>query len=400
LYVNAIPSRNRSAYLSFYFAWISLIAGIGPLLGGQLLTFSAGIRARQLAVVHIDAYTPLFVLSIALLALSLALTRRLTTESNITFRRFAGMFVRGNPVRAMRLLIQYNQSGDEMTRVMATEGMGDTHTLLSSDELIEALGDPSHSVRHEAIHSIGRLPAAPELVRALVDVLEGPESELGMATARALGRLGDPSALPALRRTLHSKYDLIAAESARALGQLNDVESGPELRKKMQAEPNLQLKVAYASALGKLRATEAIPDLFELQLEAKTEAVQLELGLAIARMVGDERYYLQQWRTLHHDFDAATVQAILAMQKPARRLGTSVLEPVLERCAESFGEHDVSGGVAHLQQVLEQVANVEDDQTIKEIMQRCNQALAHFGATRPDLILLSLHVLDAAWNRA
>jgi hypothetical protein len=72
----------------------------------------------------------------------------------------------------------------------------------------------------------------------------------------------------------------------------------------------------------------------------------------------------------------------------------------LERCAESFGEHDVSGGVAHLQQVLEQVANVEDDQTIKEIMQRCNQALAHFGATRPDLILLSLHVLDAAWNRA
>jgi hypothetical protein len=140
--------------------------------------------------------------------------------------------------------------------------------------------------------------------------------------------------------------------------------------------------------------------LFELQSEARTEAVQLELGLAIARMVGDERYYLQQWRALRHDFNAATVQAILAMQKPARRLGGSDLEPVLERCAERFGENDVSGGVAYLQQVVEKVALVEDDETIREIMQRCNKALARPGPTRPDLILLSLHVLDAAWNKA
>jgi hypothetical protein len=340
------------------------------------------------------------VLSMALLVVSMALIPRLSTESSITFRRFAGMFLRGNPVRAMRSLIQYNQSGDEMTRVMATEQMGDTHTLLTSDELIEALNDPSYGVRHEAIHSIGRMPAAPELVTALVDVLQGPESELGMATARALGRLGDPRALPALRRSLHSRYDLIAAESGRALGQLGDAESIPELKKKMQAEPSMQLKAAYAAALGKLRATEIIPDLFRLLSEAKTEAIRVELALAIARIVGDERYFLQQWRALQSDFDTATAQAVLAMQKSARRAGFGELDSVLEDCAKSFGARDVSDGVATLRQVLEGVAIVEDDPTIKDAMQRCNQALAQAGDTRLDLILLSLHVLDVAWNQA
>lgn len=398
LYVNAIPTHNHPAYLSLYFAWISLVTGIGPLLAGQLLMGSAGIRARQLGVVHIDAYTPLFVLSLALLAASMVLIPKLRTESNITFRRFAGMFLRGNPVRAMRLLIQYNQAGDEMTRVMATEQMGDTHTLLTSDELIQALSDPSYSVRHEAIHSIGRMPAAPELVKALVKVLQGPESELGMATARALGRLGDRSALPALRRSLHSQYDLIAAESARALGQLDDAHSIPDLKEKMHAEPNMQLKVAYAAALGKLRAAEVIPDLFQLLAEAKTEAVRVELGLAIARIAGDERYYLQRWRAFRSDFDTAAAQAVLAMQKPARRAGFSELDPVLEAGAKSFGEHDLAGGVAILRQVLEAMAAVEEDGTLKETMGRCNQALAHGGHTRLDLILLSLHVLDVAWN--
>jgi hypothetical protein len=76
------------------------------------------------------------------------------------------------------------------------------------------------------------------------------------------------------------------------------------------------------------------------------------------------------------------------------------LDSVLEDCAKSFGEGDVSGGVATLRQVLENVAAVEDDETIKETMQRCNRALAQGGDTRLDLILLSLHVLDGAWNKA
>ena len=136
------------------------------------------------------------------------------------------------------MLVQYNFSGDEMTRVVATEQMGDAHSLLSSNELIEALGDPSFNVRQEAIHSIGRMPARNELVDALIEVLEDPESELNISVARALGRLGNPRAIPALRRTLSSGYRPLEANSARSLAALGDTESIAQFLAKLEQEPN------------------------------------------------------------------------------------------------------------------------------------------------------------------
>ncbi|MCB0005420.1 MAG: HEAT repeat domain-containing protein, partial [Anaerolineales bacterium] len=78
----------------------------------------------------------------------------------------------------------------EMARVMVTERMGDSANPLSNVELIASLEDPSFIVRYEAIHSIGRMPANDELLEALIKVLDGYDSELSSAAARALGRLG------------------------------------------------------------------------------------------------------------------------------------------------------------------------------------------------------------------
>ncbi|MEA3335220.1 MAG: MFS transporter [Chloroflexota bacterium] len=398
LFVNAIPSENRSAYLAVYFAWLSLVVGAGPLLAGQLLSFSAQIPQRQIGLIYIDPYTPLFLISIVLLALALIFVPRLKAESNLSFRRFAGMFLRGNPVRAMRLLIQYNQSGDEMTRVLTAERMGDTGNLLTSDELIDALTDPSYSVRYEAVHSIGRMPGTPELREALVEILEGPQDELGMTTARALGRLGDPDAIPALRRSLYSRYDLVATESARALAQLGDSGSIPDLIEKLRAQSSSELQVAYASALGKLRAREAIPDIFQLLCGARTRTGRGELGLAIARMVGDEKYYLQHWRSLYDNFDTAAAQALLALRKPARRAGFFAVEPIIERCSDHFAAGRSEQGTQDLQELLRTVAASEVDETQGELLSLIADSLDQCGGDRIDLVLLSLHALDCAFG--
>ena len=197
LFVNAIPQNHRAAYLAVFYAWFAIMAGLGPLLAGQILSASKNLEA-QIWIISIDPYTPLFVLSFILILVCAIFAIRLPTDGTTTFRHFAGMFLHGNPVKAMRLLVQYNFSGDEMTRVVATEQMGDAQSLLSSNELIEALHDPSFNVRQEAIHSIGRMPANNELVDALIEVLEDPESELNSSAARALGRLGNTRAIPAL----------------------------------------------------------------------------------------------------------------------------------------------------------------------------------------------------------
>lgn len=398
LFVNAVRATNRSGYLTIFFAWFSLSGGIGPLVAGRVLTVTESIEPSRLGLFHIDPFTPLFLTSATFFVIAIAVASQLKTESDITFRQFAGMFLQSQPVRAMRSLIQYVQSTDEMSRVIATEQMGDSHNLLNTQELIEALTDPNHSVRHEAIHSIGRMPPVSELVTALVNVLEGPESELGMEAARALGRLGDPEAIPALRRGLESRYDLIAAECARALGQLGDGESIPALSEKLRDGSNIQFKAAYASALGKLRATSIIDDLFTLLEEAQTETVKGELGLALARMMGDEGYYLRGWRTLHSNPATATAQAVLAMQRQARKAEADGLDAALEAAADHFGAEEWAAGVEQLRDVLTTVAPTQTDDALQQIMLGCHAALGNGDPTRLDLILLALHTLDRCWQ--
>lgn len=398
LFVNAIPEQNKSAYLAVFYAWFAIAAGLGPLLAGQLLSISNNLDA-QWGPIAIGPYTPLFVLNFILIAVCIVIVRRLQTEGTTTFRHFAGMFLRGNPVKAMRMLMQYNFSGDEMTRLVATEKMGDAHSLISSNELIEALGDPSFNVRQEAIHSIGRLPAKDELVDALIEVLEDPESELNISAARALGRIGSPRALPSLQRTLFSGYRPLDANSARSLALLGDEESIPHIQAKFQQEPNPRLRLAYVSALGQLRVKSAVGPLFDLLSQTQSEVSRGEIGLAIARIIGDEKYYLQHWRSLHSDFNTSIAQALLAFQKPAEQCGTTAVAEVAEVSANCFALGNPDSGVTTLTTVLRWLPKEALDEPLVEVLQRCIDGLQEHNDMRNEYILLSLHALDTAFNQ-
>ena len=398
LFVNAIPGQNKAAYLAVFYAWFAIVAGLGPLLAGQILSASKNFDT-QLWDISIDPYTPLFILSFVLILLCSFIAIRLQTEGATTFRHFAGMFLHGNPVKALRLLVQYNFSGDEMTRVVATEQMGDAHSLLSSNELIEALEDPSFTVRQEAIHSIGRMPAENELVDALIGVLEDPESELNISAARALGRIGSLKAIPALRRTLFSGYRPLEANSARSLALLGDSQSIPHFLTKLRQEPNPRLRLAYVSALGKLRVEGSVDQLFELLQQTQSAVSRGEIGLAIARIVGDEKYYLQHWRSLQSDFNTSTAQALLAMQKPAERCGMVELEEVAAVSSKSFASGDLRSGIASLRTMLQWITTGDLDNTTIEVLRWCNDGLGEYGEAREETILLSLSTLDAAFKQ-
>ncbi len=398
LFVNAIPQANKTAYLAVFYAWFAIVSGFGPLLAGQILRISRSLETAN-GRLSADPYTPLFVLSFILVFIGALIAGRLQTEGNTTFRHFAGMFLHGNPIKALRLLVQYNFSGDEMTRVMATEQMGDAQNLLSSNELIEALHDPSFSVRQEAIHSIGRMPANDQLLDALLEVLEDPESELNISAARALGRLGNRRAIPALRRTLNAGYRPLEANSARSLASLDDHASSAQFLNKLQHEPNPRLRLAYVSAVGKLRIEEALTPLFLLLEKAGSEVARGEIGLAIARIVGNEKYYLQHWRSLNTDFNTATAQALLAMQKPAERCGMLDLAEIAEVSAKSFSAGDSAAGVTSMITMLHWLSKEDLDEATLAVLSYSITQLQEHGAARKEYILLALHVLDVAFEQ-
>lgn len=393
LYVNATPAEKKTSYLAVYYAWFGFINGFGPLLAGQIIQ-RAGALDMQTAVFRLDSYSPLFALSLFLLLAGALTVSQLRRGDATPFRRFAGMFLRGSAIRAIESLIQYNFSGDEMTRVAVAERMGDAQNPLSAQELIEAISDPSFNVRYEAVHSIGRMPPEPELVEALLSLLEGPESELSSVAARALGKLGDKRAIKPLRRTLFSGYRLLEANSARALAALGDTESIPLFLDRLRSEPNTTLRVAYASALGKLRASQAAPELFALLRQAESDVLRGEIGLALARIAGDERYYMQHWRSLRSNRATATAQALLALHKLVRPSGPEETGARLNECANCFARNDSDRGAHLLRTVLDQAAGTTPHTELACILHECSQGLAEFDDSRPEYILLALHALD------
>lgn len=398
LYVNAVPPDNATHYTSVYYAWFGLISGVGPLVIGQILRLSDGSLV-ELGPARLTPYTPVFALSVFLLAAGIWAVSRLSTEDATPFGRLAGMFLRGNPIRALQSLVRYNFAASEDTLIAVAEQMGDAGNPLSSVELIEALNDPSFNVRYEAIHSIGRLPAEPELVDALLDALGEDRSELSFVVTRSLGRLGDRRAVPALRRLLFSGYHLLEANAARALSLLGDEESIPDFLEKLERESNPVLKIAYASALGKLRAAQAIDPIFALLAQTVNPIHRGEIGLALARIAGDEAYYLQHWRSLRANHPTSTAQAVLALQKLARSANQGNLADSAESCAAAFAQNQAEDGAAHLQHLLQQFAQAFPNTPLTDMMTRCAAALAQFGDTRLEIILLSLHTLDVALHQ-
>jgi HEAT repeat protein len=283
-----------------------------------------------------------------------------------------------------------------MTRVTTTERMGDAQNPLSTRELIDALNDPSFNVRYEAIHSIGRMPPERELVDALLAALQEGQSELSFVIIQALGRLGDSRAVGPLRQLLDSGYHLLEAHSARALARLGDTDSIPHLLAKFRAEPNPVLRIAYVSALGTLRSIEALEEIFALLRQTRGEAQRGEIGLALARIAGDEEYYMQHWRSLRANPDTATAQAILALQKKASRLKLDTLADLAGECAEYFAQHDSRQGRRLLQKMIYELPPAGLDQALICISRECGQDLADVEDGHFEVLLLSLHTLDIA----
>ncbi|MCB0176113.1 MAG: MFS transporter [Anaerolineae bacterium] len=395
LFVNVMPPDNSSPYSAVYYAWFGLISGLGPLLVGQLLSLSSWLEV-DLGLLQIDPYTPVFGLSIVLLLAGLGTISGLRRDGATPFRRLAGMFLRGNPIRALESLVQYNFAASEDTRMATTERMGDAGNPLSTFELIESLKDPSFNVRYEAIHAIGRMPPEPELVEALLAALDEGKSELSFVITRSLGRLGDPQAIEPLRRLLFCNYHLLEANAARALAMLGDADSVPAILEKFQAEPNRVLKIAYVSALGQLGVAEAVPDIFALLRQTRNETYRAEIGLALARIAGEETYYMQHWHSLKGSPATATAQAVLALQKAMTSARQARLVERLDTCAAGFAQGDLAAGALHLQAIIEALLPALPDDPPAAILAECAADLALFDPDRLEIILLSLHTLDIA----
>ncbi|HUM70322.1 MAG TPA: MFS transporter, partial [Chloroflexota bacterium] len=320
LFVSVVPPAKKSDYMALYYAWIGVMGGLSQLMGGWILDLS-GDLAVDLGMVQINPYTPLFLLGITLPLTSLFFLRRVQTDSSIGIGRFAGFLFRGNPFLAVESMIRYHMARDEQTAVRLTERLGQSRSLLTIEELLEALADPRFNVRFEAIVAMGRTRTDEQIIQALTGVLHGNDPALGVMAAWALGRSHDNRAREPLHMALDSSYRSIRDHSARALGTLGDPNAIPTLQTRLAVETDHGLRIAYASALGQLQATDATETILGLLAAEPEEPARLELALALARLTGEEHVFIQLLRQSRGDRGTALAQAITGLEKKWRKMG-------------------------------------------------------------------------------
>lgn len=398
LYVGVVPPEKRTGYMAIYTAWTGLVGGFSNIVGGWILDLSHGI-AGQISIFPLDSYSPLFLIGLILPVLSIFLLRRVSSEDKVSVGEFVSLFFRGNPFQAVGSMIRYHFAMDERSMVVSAESLGRSRSPLTVEELLESLSDPRFNVRFEAIVSVARMTPDERLMKALVEILHSDEPAFSVIAAWALGRLGDPEGIPPLRKALDSKYRSVKAHSTIALGTLDDKEIVPELLRRLEAELDHGLQVAYASALGMLGAQEATPKLLELLHSNQHDMTQEQLGLALARIVGEEGRYIHLLRQWKMEPGTITSRIMRALKRKLEKR-TSKMDPLImaiDQCEAAFAREDLSGGMPLLCQALEQLSMDDLPEVARLILSTCRKQMHEpLGDNRAHL-LLALHVLDVSF---
>jgi HEAT repeat protein len=301
---------------------------------------------------------------------------------------------------AITLLIEYHLAKDERAMVQITERLGQTKSPLTVDELLEALKDPRFNVRFEAIISIARTRSDPRLTEALIKILTGTELALSVVAAWALGRIGDQTALEALRQGLDSDYQSIRAHCARALGTLGDRAIAPLLLERLQHAPDKGLQMAYASTLGKLKFDEATGALLDLLHITENEGARMELALSLARIIGAESHFIRLLRDARQDTGTGTSQAVSALKKkiPKELENGDDLTASIHDCANALARNNLDEGALLLEQLLVQLPSARFGESCVLILEECAKRLGEFKATRLEYLLLALHTANVGWQ--
>lgn len=164
------------------------------------------------------------------------------------------------------------------------ERSGDVRALI--DTLDVPAVKEAGRLRHAVVSALGRI-GSNEAVAVVVDLLlSDPEESVRRAAARALGQLGDTSALPALRLALADESKRVQLWAVRSIGLLRGRESIDQLVEMLDS-PDWGFRSYAAGALGEIgdqRATE--PLLRHIQDPKGT--VQIGV-LSALRKLGDSR---------------------------------------------------------------------------------------------------------------
>ncbi len=167
-----------------------------------------------------------------------------------------------------KLFVALHQK-DRKIQVAATRGLTKVCNQRAIEALIAVAGDADSGARREAVQALGRI-GDPQAVAVLMRILKNSESRsvshrlLRLSSAHALGEIGDPSVTdPLLQVFTQSTDDNIGSACAKALSKIVDPSAVPALVAELDGGRTWS-KASAASALGRIGDKRALHPLLNV----------------------------------------------------------------------------------------------------------------------------------------
>ncbi len=207
--------------------------------------------------------------------------------------------------------------GDEADRCYASRALGRLGDTDALPALIERLGDEDPDVCIDAAEALAGI-GDPEAVSPLLEVLQHhPDGEARTAAVEALAKISDPRVPGALLEIAASRPENLAWDD--------------------EWDDWWDMQLHAIDALGRMQVTEAVPILERLLEDEENQGIETELLTALARIGGEGLRVIEQ-RLKHGSVTerrrAATVLGYATSDEAVALLGQSLLDPEAEvRCA-------------------------------------------------------------------
>jgi HEAT repeat protein len=288
-------------------------------------------------------------------AILTALAPQLTTDAVGERIRVLEFLAQSRLPGAMPLAAAHLPSSDERVRDTAAgvlANMRDPAGIpLLLDAYLHGSGGMVFSKAIEAIGTIGGQAAREALVQVLSD--QTLYRNLRWPAAEQLGRLADPSAVPALLAATSDSADVVRGHAAEALGHFQDG-SGLERLVACLSDEEVFVRIAAAKALARVATPREVPHLLRA-LDDEHVVVKSAAASALLRLDPDEllrrvRRILEersnQWRAqavvyLGDLLGAEVLGTLLALAREAD-------EDLRRGAAEALGRHADPGALAQL----------------------------------------------------
>jgi HEAT repeat protein len=166
---------------------------------------------------------------------------------------------RGSPTRLLEASDGFTSVADVSTRrIERLRRERDVDALV--EELQNARGTSSVGLREQIARALGEAQDQ-RAVETLTRLMSSDSDEIVAATAaKALGQIGDASAVPDLMQALSKRPDVVKAWAADSLARLDGHDATPALAELLSGE-DPRVRLAAAQALGRLGGLSVVPDL-------------------------------------------------------------------------------------------------------------------------------------------